>query len=127
MPRAQIKDEKTYTELRGHGESKEKAARIANAAAATSRSRVDARQPASGRQTWIAPPASRASTAGCGAVAGPRATDPSATRNALPSHGQVRQPSGLNSVRPVPRSSQRHRRFAQSGGGQRGISQRGWK
>jgi hypothetical protein len=29
MPRAQIKDERTCTELRGHGESKEKAARIA--------------------------------------------------------------------------------------------------
>ncbi|MFA1547806.1 DUF7218 family protein [Actinomadura chokoriensis] len=33
MPRAQIKDEKTYQELRDRGESKEKAARIANAAA----------------------------------------------------------------------------------------------
>ena len=41
MPRAQIKDEKMYTELRGEGASKEKAARIANQAAATSRSRVD--------------------------------------------------------------------------------------
>jgi hypothetical protein len=30
MPRAQIKDEKTYRELRGHRDSKEKAARIAN-------------------------------------------------------------------------------------------------
>ena len=40
MPSAQIKDEKTYRKLRGHGESKEKAARIANAAAATSRSQV---------------------------------------------------------------------------------------
>jgi hypothetical protein len=40
MPSAQIKDEKTYRELRGHGESKEKGARIANAAAATSRSQV---------------------------------------------------------------------------------------
>jgi hypothetical protein len=40
MPRAQIKDEKMYTELRGEGASKEKAARIANQAAATSRSRV---------------------------------------------------------------------------------------
>jgi hypothetical protein len=40
MPRAQIKDEKTYRELRGHGESKEKAARIANAAAASSRRQV---------------------------------------------------------------------------------------
>ena len=56
-------------------------------------SRADARQPAPGRQTWIAPPASRASKAGCGAVAGPRATDPSAIRNTLPCHGQVRQPS----------------------------------
>jgi hypothetical protein len=40
MPRAQIKDEKTYTKLRGKGESKEKSARIANAAAGSSRSRV---------------------------------------------------------------------------------------
>ena len=40
MPRARIKDEKMYTELRGEGASKEKAARIANQAAATSRSRV---------------------------------------------------------------------------------------
>jgi hypothetical protein len=40
MPRAQIKDEKTYRGLRKKGESKEKAARIANAAAATSRKSV---------------------------------------------------------------------------------------
>ncbi len=40
MPRAQIKDEKTYRKLRDKGESKEKAARIANAAAATSPSQV---------------------------------------------------------------------------------------
>jgi len=40
MPRAQIKDEKTYRKLREHGESKEKSARIANAAAATSRHHV---------------------------------------------------------------------------------------
>jgi hypothetical protein len=40
MPRAQIKDEKTYQKLRGKGESKEKSARIANAAAGSSRSRV---------------------------------------------------------------------------------------
>jgi Rho termination factor, N-terminal domain len=40
MPRAQIKDEKTYRKLRGKGESKEKAARIANAAAASSPSKV---------------------------------------------------------------------------------------
>ena len=33
MPRAQIKDEKTYQSLRDRGESKEKAARIANASA----------------------------------------------------------------------------------------------
>jgi hypothetical protein len=40
MPRAQIKDEKTYQKLREQGASKEKSARIANAAAATSRSKV---------------------------------------------------------------------------------------
>lgn len=40
MPRAQIKDEKTYRELRKKGENKEKSARIANAAAATSKSTV---------------------------------------------------------------------------------------
>jgi hypothetical protein len=40
VPRAQIKDEKTYRKLRGQGESKENSARIANAAAATSRSQV---------------------------------------------------------------------------------------
>jgi hypothetical protein len=40
MPRAQIKDEKTYQKLREKGESKEKSARIANAAAATSKSAV---------------------------------------------------------------------------------------
>ena len=40
MPRAQIKDEKTYRKLRDRGESKEKSARIANAAAASSPSKV---------------------------------------------------------------------------------------
>jgi hypothetical protein len=40
MPRAQIKDEKTYQELRARGESKEKSARIANAAARNSRHAV---------------------------------------------------------------------------------------
>ena len=40
MPRAQIKDEKTYRELRKHGESKEKSARVANASAASSRTSV---------------------------------------------------------------------------------------
>jgi hypothetical protein len=40
MPRSQIKDEKTYQKLRESGESKEKSARIANAAANSSRSSV---------------------------------------------------------------------------------------
>ena len=40
MPRAQIKDEKTYQKLRDRGESKNKSARIANAAAGSSRSKV---------------------------------------------------------------------------------------
>lgn len=40
MPRAQIKDEKTYQKLRDEGESKEKSARIANAAAGSSRKKV---------------------------------------------------------------------------------------
>jgi hypothetical protein len=36
MPRAQIKNEKTYQKLRDKGESKEKSARIANSAAGSS-------------------------------------------------------------------------------------------
>jgi hypothetical protein len=40
MPRAQIKDEKTYRRLREQGQGKEKSARIANAAAGTSRRSV---------------------------------------------------------------------------------------
>ena len=40
MPRGQIKDEKTYDKLRQQGESKQKSARIANAAAGSSRSSV---------------------------------------------------------------------------------------
>jgi thiamine pyrophosphate-dependent acetolactate synthase large subunit-like protein len=40
MPRAQIKDEKTYQALRREGNSEEKSARIANAAAGSSRKRV---------------------------------------------------------------------------------------
>ena len=40
MPRAQIKDERTYQALRREGNSKEKSARIANAAAASSRQSV---------------------------------------------------------------------------------------
>ncbi len=43
MPRAQIKDEKMYSELRKKGESKEKSARIANASAGSSRSQVGRR------------------------------------------------------------------------------------
>ena len=48
MPRAQIKDEKTYRELRDQVESKEKSARIANAAANSSRSAVGRRGGRSG-------------------------------------------------------------------------------
>ncbi|MFI0412460.1 Rho termination factor [Actinomadura sp. 3N508] len=40
MPRAQIKDEKTYQRLRDKGESKEKAARIANASAGQGKKKV---------------------------------------------------------------------------------------
>jgi hypothetical protein len=40
VPRSRIKDEKTYQKLREQGESKEKSARIANAAAGSSRSKV---------------------------------------------------------------------------------------
>jgi hypothetical protein len=40
MPKTQIKDEKTYRKLRKKGESKEKAARIANAAAGSSKGAV---------------------------------------------------------------------------------------
>jgi hypothetical protein len=43
MPPAQIKDEKTYRALRREGNSEEKSARIANAAAASSRQKVGAR------------------------------------------------------------------------------------
>jgi hypothetical protein len=43
MPRAQIKDEEMYQKLRQQGESKEKSARIANAAAGSSRRKVGAK------------------------------------------------------------------------------------
>ncbi|MGD0700570.1 MAG: Rho termination factor [Trebonia sp.] len=43
MPRPQIKDEETYRALRREGNSEEKSARIANAAAASSRREVGAR------------------------------------------------------------------------------------
>jgi len=53
MPRAQIKDEKTYQKLRDEGESKEKSARIANAAAGSSRSKVGRKGGKSGSyQDW---------------------------------------------------------------------------
>jgi hypothetical protein len=48
VPRAQIKDEKTYQKLRERGESKEKSARIANAAAGSSRRKVAAKGGKSG-------------------------------------------------------------------------------
>jgi len=43
MPRAQIKDGKIYRKLRGSGNSEEKPARIANAAAGSSRRKVGAK------------------------------------------------------------------------------------
>lgn len=43
MPRSQIKDEKTYRKLRDKGESPGKAARVANAAAGSSRGKVGAK------------------------------------------------------------------------------------
>ena len=43
MPTPQIKDEKTYQALRREGNSEEKSARIANAAAASSRKKVGAK------------------------------------------------------------------------------------
>ena len=53
MPRAQIKDEKTYQELRKHGQSKEKSARIANASAGRGRRKVAAKGGKSGSyQDW---------------------------------------------------------------------------
>jgi hypothetical protein len=53
MPRAQIKDEKTYQKLRDEGESKEKSARIANAAAGSSRGKVGRKGGKSGSyQDW---------------------------------------------------------------------------
>lgn len=48
MPRAQIKDERTYRALRREGNSEEKSARIANAAAGSSRKSVGARGGKSG-------------------------------------------------------------------------------
>ncbi|HEY2263904.1 MAG TPA: Rho termination factor N-terminal domain-containing protein [Streptosporangiaceae bacterium] len=48
MPSAQIKDEKTYRALRREGNSEEKSARIANAAAGSSRKSVGSRGGKSG-------------------------------------------------------------------------------
>ncbi|MCG8917113.1 Rho termination factor [Actinokineospora sp. PR83] len=48
MPNPSIKDEKTYEALRDKGESKEKAARIANASAARGKSSVSAKGGKSG-------------------------------------------------------------------------------
>jgi hypothetical protein len=48
MPRAQVKDEKTYRALRREGNSEEKSARIANAAAGSSRKKVGSRGGTSG-------------------------------------------------------------------------------
>jgi hypothetical protein len=48
MPNASIKDEDMYDELRERGDSKEKAARISNAAAARGRSAVGKRGGRSG-------------------------------------------------------------------------------
>jgi hypothetical protein len=48
MPRSSIKDEKTYQKLRDKGESKEKSARIANAAAARGKSKVSSKGGKSG-------------------------------------------------------------------------------
>ena len=48
MATARIKDEKTYQKLRQEGESKEKSARIASAAAGTSRQEVAAKGGKSG-------------------------------------------------------------------------------
>ena len=48
MPRSQIKDERTYRALRREGNSEEKSARIANAAAGSSRQSAGARGGRSG-------------------------------------------------------------------------------
>lgn len=56
MPNPAIKDERLYQDLRGQGDSKQKAARISNAAAARGRSRVGKRGGRSGSyQNWTVP------------------------------------------------------------------------
>jgi hypothetical protein len=68
MPKAQIKDEKTYRELRKKGESKEKSARIANAARRPARrARLAAKaararpMPTGASRTWSSGPGRSAS------------------------------------------------------------------
>ncbi|WP_082948761.1 Rho termination factor N-terminal domain-containing protein [Mycobacterium sp. 1274756.6] len=56
MPNSSIKDERLYRDLRDKGDSKEKAARIANAAASSGRSKVGKRGGRSGSyQDWTVP------------------------------------------------------------------------
>lgn len=56
MPRSSIKNEKMYQDLRKKGESKEKAARISNAAAGQGKSSVGRRGGKSGfYQDWTVP------------------------------------------------------------------------
>lgn len=56
MPNASIKDQELYEELRHQGDSKEKAARISNAAAARGRSAVGRRGGRSGAyDSWTVP------------------------------------------------------------------------
>jgi hypothetical protein len=56
MPNAAIKDQELYEELRDEGDSKEKAARISNAAAARGRSSVGRRGGRSGAyDSWTVP------------------------------------------------------------------------
>jgi hypothetical protein len=62
MPSALIKDEKTYQELRKHGESKEKSARIAAASAGRGRSKAAAKGGKSGSyQDWSKSPGAEVS------------------------------------------------------------------
>ncbi len=56
MPRSSIKNEKLYQDLRKKGDSKEKAARISNAAAAQGKSSVSRKGGKSGSyQDWTVP------------------------------------------------------------------------
>ncbi|BBY54829.1 Rho termination factor N-terminal domain-containing protein [Mycobacterium koreense] len=56
MPNSSIKDERLYQDLRDKGDSKQKAARIANAAASSSRHKVGQRGGRSGSYPdWTVP------------------------------------------------------------------------